>query len=61
MYEFSAEDSEKLSEVGESYINEWIKKATKSGLDGAGMVSRYRGFLEKYTLELNEKGYPWEG
>ncbi|WP_299196155.1 C4-dicarboxylate TRAP transporter substrate-binding protein [uncultured Amphritea sp.] len=58
-YTLSAEDTEKLSKVGEPYIVEWAKRATQSGLDGDAMVSRYRGLLDKYTQELNEKGYPW--
>ena len=59
MLSFSAEDTAKLVASGDSYIADWVKQASASGLDGAVLVEQYRAAVSKYSKERDEKGYPW--
>ena len=55
-----AEERDKLVEKGAAYIDEWVEQANASGLDGAALLAEYRGLIDKYAQEREEKGYPWE-
>lgn len=57
--ELAAEERSKLIEKGNPYIAEWVERANAIGFDGAALLSEYRGLIDKYTAERDEKGYPW--
>ena len=57
--ELPAEERAKLVEASKSYIEDWQGKADAAGLDGAALLEEYRGLIEKYSAERDEKGYPW--
>jgi TRAP-type C4-dicarboxylate transport system substrate-binding protein len=59
MLSFSAADTAKLVASGETYIADWVKQASASGLDGAVLVEQYRAAVNKYSQERDDKGYPW--
>ncbi|MEH6824941.1 MAG: C4-dicarboxylate TRAP transporter substrate-binding protein [Motiliproteus sp.] len=59
MLSFSAADTAKLVASGESYIADWAKQASASGMDGAALVEQYRAAVSKYSQERDSKGYPW--
>ena len=59
MLSFSAADTAKLVASGETYIADWVKQASASGLDGAALVEQYRAAVNKYSQERDDKGYPW--
>ena len=52
-------ERDKLVARGEPYIDAWVEQATAAGLDGAGMLERYRELIAKYQAELESDGYPW--
>lgn len=58
----SVTDAERQTLLDSSgpYIQEWVDRANKSGLDGEALLVTYRGLLEKYETERLEQGYPWE-
>lgn len=58
--EMAAAERSKLVEKGKSYIDEWVGRADSIGLDGAALLDEYRGLIDKYTAERDEKGYPWK-
>jgi TRAP-type transport system periplasmic protein len=55
----SDEDRARLAEAGEKYIDEWIQRANSAGLDGQGLVDRYRELVAEYTALRDSEGYPW--
>ncbi|WP_265500100.1 C4-dicarboxylate TRAP transporter substrate-binding protein [Paracoccus beibuensis] len=57
---FSDEDRAELDEAGRKYIDEWVARASATGLDGEALLEEYRGLIQQYATELEEQGYPWE-
>lgn len=55
-----SEDRDKLVETGAVYIDEWVERANAVGLDGAALLAEYRGLIDTYAKERDEKGYPWD-
>lgn len=55
----SADDRGQLLDQGKHFIDDWVQRADAAGFDGADLLARYRGLLEKYAAERDEKGYPW--
>ncbi|WP_417518647.1 C4-dicarboxylate TRAP transporter substrate-binding protein [Marinobacter sp.] len=60
VYEMAEEDRTLLAEAGEKYIQEWIDRANKDGVDGQKIWDEYTAMLAKYQNELDTLGYPWE-
>ena len=58
--EISAEEHAALIESTQPYIDEWIARADKAGLDGAALLERFRGLLAKYQAEVDANGHPWD-
>ncbi|ASJ73133.1 C4-dicarboxylate TRAP transporter substrate-binding protein [Granulosicoccus antarcticus] len=58
--EMAAGERSKLVEKGKPYVDEWVKRADSIGFDGAAVLEQYRGLIDKYTAERDEKGYPWQ-
>ena len=58
--EMAAAERSKLVDKGEAYIDEWVERADSIGLEGAALLEEYRGLIDQYTVEREEKGYPWE-
>ncbi len=57
--ELPATERDKLVEKGKPYIDEWVGRADSIGFEGAALLDDYRGLIEKYSAERDEKGYPW--
>jgi len=57
--ELAAAERAKLVEKGKPYIDEWVERAKTTGFDGAALLEEYRGLIDQYTTERDEKGYPW--
>lgn len=57
--EISAEERQKLIDAGQPHIQDWIKRANASGLDGQAILDEYKALIAKYSKERDEKGYPW--
>ncbi|KQI68832.1 C4-dicarboxylate ABC transporter substrate-binding protein [Loktanella sp. 3ANDIMAR09] len=55
-----AAERDKLVARGAPYIDTWIEQANAAGLDGAGMLDRYRTLLAEFTAERDAQGYPWD-
>jgi len=60
VYEMAEEDRAILAKAGEKYIQEWIDRANKDGVDGQQIWDEYTALLEKYQHELDSSGHPWE-
>ena len=58
--ELPAAERDALVERGAGYVDEWVERASAAGLDGAALLEDYRGLIDKYAAERDEKGYPWE-
>lgn len=50
----------KMVEAGQKYVDEWVVRASASGLDGQGLLNRYRELIAQYAAELAQDGYPWD-
>ncbi len=57
--ELPAAERQKLIDMGAPYVEEWVERADAIGFDGATLLADYRGLIEKYSAERDEKGYPW--
>ncbi|MEQ3679924.1 C4-dicarboxylate TRAP transporter substrate-binding protein [Pseudophaeobacter sp.] len=55
----SAADKDTLAQASEKYIQQWMDEFAAQGYDAEAAMTQYRGLLEKYTKERDEKGYPW--
>tara|TARA_R110002111_G_scaffold262444_2_gene338548 strand:- start:23179 stop:24195 length:1017 start_codon:yes stop_codon:yes gene_type:complete len=60
VYEMSKEDRAILAKASEKYVQEWIDRANKDGVDGQQIWDEYTALLEKYQHELDSSGHPWE-
>ena len=49
-----------LLAASEPYIEEWVERADKSGIDGKALLAEFRGLLEKYEADKKANGYPWD-
>ncbi|KAA3621264.1 MAG: ABC transporter substrate-binding protein [Proteobacteria bacterium] len=56
---FPQGDREKLLAAGRAQVDAWVAQATEEGHDGAAMLADYTAAIDKYTAELESKGYPW--
>lgn len=43
----------------DKYIEAWVKDMRRAGMDGEKIWDEYQMLLERYQVELDEKGYPW--
>ena len=57
--EFPAEERAKLVGAGEKFLDAWVETANAGGMDGAAMLTEYKGLIAKYTAEKDANGYPW--
>lgn len=49
----------KWRKAGEFFVDDWIKKVSKKGIDGQKIVDNMNKLRAKYEKELAEQGYPW--
>lgn len=54
------EDRAQLIAAGAKHIDAWVENMSAAGLDGAAILSDYRVLIEKYSVERDTQGYPWE-
>jgi TRAP-type C4-dicarboxylate transport system substrate-binding protein len=57
--EVSESDRKALLKASEPYVDDWVERANKAGLDGKAVLKEFRSLQAKYTRELEKKGYPW--
>lgn len=52
--------SETLIAQSDAYFQDWVKKASSTGLDGQRLLTKYEALMAKYKHEKETSGYPWE-
>lgn len=52
-------DRDQLIEAGAKHIDAWVEQMNGAGLEGAEILTQYRGLIAKYTAERDDHGYPW--
>jgi TRAP-type C4-dicarboxylate transport system substrate-binding protein len=55
----SPEEKQRLLEMSDKYIQQWVDEATKDGIDGAAVLADYRDRIAAYKQEQESTGYPW--
>ncbi|CAD0187210.1 Solute-binding protein [Ruegeria sp. THAF57] len=57
--EITGAEFDKLKVAAEPYVQEWVARADRDGLDGEALLEKYRGLIAKYEQERDSQGYPW--
>lgn len=56
----TAELRESLIKIADADVTKWLEKANKKNMDGEAMLAAYKGLVDKFAQERDEKGYPWD-
>ncbi|MBT3787707.1 MAG: C4-dicarboxylate TRAP transporter substrate-binding protein [Alphaproteobacteria bacterium] len=53
-------EREKWSQASSYFVEDWIKKVSKKGIDGQKVVDTMNRLRAKYEAELKTQDYPWK-
>jgi TRAP-type C4-dicarboxylate transport system substrate-binding protein len=57
--ELGEADVGKLEAASQKYNESWLKDTTAAGFPAEDLLKEFLASVEKYNVELKEKGYPW--
>lgn len=50
----------RLIEIADQHSANWLEKAAANGLPGDALLAEFRGRIDEYSAERDDKGYPWD-